>query len=248
MPLVSDPALILQVYAYSETSKILRLLTRDHGVVSAMARGALRPRSRFGGVLEPFTQGVATVYIKANRDLHTLSGFELQRSRQRLGADLARFAGASLLAELVLQAPSESADPRLFEMVARWLSALETVDPVLVEAMALTGAWSIATQLGFGPELDQCVRCGVAVDPDADAFFDYGAGGVTCRSCGGAGGREVPARALADLRRMRAGDTPPLERPAAHWALLERFLTYHITDGRPLRSLAFLAETMPGHD
>ena len=64
MPIVTDSALILQVYPYSETSKILRLLTRGHGLRSAMARGALRPRSRYGGVLEPFTQGTATFFLK----------------------------------------------------------------------------------------------------------------------------------------------------------------------------------------
>lgn len=247
MPLVSDSALVLQVFAYSETSKILRLLTREHGLISAMARGARRPKSRYGGVLEPFTQGRASFYLKPNRELHNLSGFDLERSRQRMGSHLARFAGASLLSELVLHAPAEAADPALFELVTEWLDALEVAPAEHVEAVALTASWSVATEMGFGPELDRCVRCSTPVGPEQDAHFDYGAGGIACRTCAGPAGRGVPARALGHLRRMRAGDVPAIQRPPAHWALLERFLTYHITDGRPLRSLAFLAEALP-HD
>ena len=48
MPLVSTPAIVLSALRYSETSKIVRLATRDVGVQSAIAKGALRPRSRFG--------------------------------------------------------------------------------------------------------------------------------------------------------------------------------------------------------
>ena len=248
MPLISDVAVVLQVFSYSETSKILRLLTRDNGAVSVIARGALRPKSRYGGVLEPFTQGRASFYLKPNRDLHNLSGFDLERSRQRLGGDLARFASASLLAELVLHAPAENADPVLFDMLAHWLTQLETAPGHEVEAIGLTAAWSIATQLGFGPELDQCVRCATTLAQDASGYFDYGAGGVACVTCAGHGGRSVPPEALADLRSMRVGAVPSLQRTGAHWALLERFLTWHITDGRPLRTLDFLAEALPGHD
>ena len=52
MSLVTTPALVLQTYRYSETSKVVRLATRDLGVQSAIAKGALRPKSRFGAGLE----------------------------------------------------------------------------------------------------------------------------------------------------------------------------------------------------
>src|SRR5687767_5106212 len=102
MPLVSGPAIILQAFPYSDTSKILRLLTREHGLQSVIAKGAFRPKSRFGGVLEPFTDGIASFMLREVRDLHTLTGFELLRSRQAMGTHLVRFGGASLIAELVL--------------------------------------------------------------------------------------------------------------------------------------------------
>jgi len=243
MGLITDSALVLQVYSYSETSKILRLLTRRHGLVSVMARGALRPRSRYGGVLEPFTQGSATFHWKENRELQTLSGFDLERSRQRLGDDLARFATASMLAELVLHTRVEAADPELFERLAAWLNDLETGPAAEVEAVGLTAGWALITHLGFGPELEHCWRCGGDLPVGEDLFFDYAAG-TSCRSCASGTGRWIPADALPALLDMRGGSVPRLRRTEGHWGLLERFLAFHITDGRPLRSLTFLAETL----
>src|SRR5207249_7232337 len=52
MALVTTPAVVLQTYRYSETSKVVRLATRELGVQSAIAKGALRPKSRFGAGLE----------------------------------------------------------------------------------------------------------------------------------------------------------------------------------------------------
>ena len=40
------------------------------------------------------------------------------------------------------------------------------------------------------------------------------------------------------------GEHVVLERTAAHWRLLARFLAHHVLDGTTLKSLAFLAETL----
>ena len=52
MPQLDSPAIVLSTLRYSETSKIVRLATREHGVQSAIAKGALRPRSRYGAALQ----------------------------------------------------------------------------------------------------------------------------------------------------------------------------------------------------
>ena len=243
MPLVTVDATVLQAFPYSETSKILRLLTPGHGVQSVIAKGARRAKSRFGGVLEPFTDGAATFYLKENRDLHTLREFELNHPRQALGQDLVRFGAASLLAEIVLRTASEQAAPEIFHRVRAALTELERAPTPRVEAIALAHAWGLVSALGFAPGVHRCVHCAGPL-PAGDLFFDYGAGGLLCGECGGGGGggRVVPADARADLERLLAGETPDLDRTAAHWQLLARFLGYHLVDAGSLRSLEFLAE------
>src|SRR3712207_3793122 len=124
MALVTTRALVLQAFPYSETSKVLRLYTWDHGLRSVIAKGALRPRSRYGGVLEPFTEGSATFYLKEGRDLHTLSGFDLVRSRQALGRSLTGFAGASLLAEVVIRVGTEEPHAEMYHALAEAWDAI----------------------------------------------------------------------------------------------------------------------------
>ncbi|MEJ2218404.1 MAG: DNA repair protein RecO [Gemmatimonadota bacterium] len=246
MPLVTTEAIILQAFPYSDTSKILRLLTRTHGVRSAIARGALRPRSRYGGVLEPFTKGTATFYLKDGRDLHTLSGFELIRPRQELGRDLLRFGAASLLAEILIRTASEESDPSLYAHVDQALGLLADSPEEAVQGVALARLWALVGQLGFTPALDDCLVCGRVVGPDEDVFFDYAAGGVHCGDCGGGdAGRVVPAAARRTLLAYCAGEpVEPGDGAAAHWQLLTRFLGYHLADLGSLRSLRFLADAM----
>lgn len=246
MPLVTLDAVILQAFPYSETSRILRLLTPSHGVQSVIAKGARRPRSRFGGILEPFTDGTATFHYRENRDLHTLSEFELVKPRQALGRDLVRFGAASLLAEVVLRTGSEEAAPGVFLRVRRALDRIEAAEPEVLEAAALAEAWALITALGFGPSLDRCVGCGLELLEAEDLFLDYAAGGLFCGTCtgGGGGGRTLPDRARRDLLALCAGDAVPLDATAAHWQLLARFLGYHLVDAGSLRSLDFLARAM----
>src|SRR5438094_2087238 len=93
MALVTTPAVVLQTYRYSETSKVVRLATRELGVQSAIAKGALRPKSRFGAGLELLSEGSAQLYFREARELHTLGAFDLANLRRDLAADVGRFAG-----------------------------------------------------------------------------------------------------------------------------------------------------------
>jgi len=245
MPQVTTGALILQVFEYGETSRILRLLTVAHGVQSAIAKGARRPRSQFAGVMEPFAEGTATLYIKESRDLQTLAGFELTRNRQALGRDLVRFAGASLLAEIVLRTVGVEPNPELFVSVTTALGRVESAAPVATETVVLGEAWRLVAALGFAPGIEECLDCACEIEAGGDVLFDYAAGGVRCDDCArGAAGRRIPGRALAALRAMLLGVDVQLDRTQGHWWLLERFLDHHVLEGSSLRSFAFLSEAL----
>ena len=93
MPLLATPAIVLHAFDYLESSRILRLMTREGGVRSVLAKGARRSSRRFGSAVDLFAQGSAQLYVKPGRDLDTLSTFDVERSRPELAEDLGRFAG-----------------------------------------------------------------------------------------------------------------------------------------------------------
>jgi recombinational DNA repair protein (RecF pathway) len=190
---------------------------------------------------------VVTLYVRESRELQTLGGFELTRMRGSLGADLLRFGGASLLAEIVLRATNEEAQPGLYAAVTRALERVQLEPRATVEAAILSEAWRLIASLGFAPELGQCLDCGEEVGTDANVRFDYAAGGIRCADCAaGAPGREIPAKARNALQQMAAGATPALERTAGHWWLISRYLDHHVLEGSSLHSLTFLAAVRGG--
>jgi DNA repair protein RecO (recombination protein O) len=236
------PALILRAFPYGDTSRILRLLTPDHGVIGAIARGARRPRSRFAALLDPFGEGVAVLDYREGRDLQTLTAFDLSRARRGLARDMRRYGAASLLAELLMRTATTTANPSIYECAAAGLDAIEAADGDAIEPVGLSAAWKLVDQLGFGPELDACTICGRRLGDAEEAVFDYGAGGMRCDGCPGGPGARLPARGRAALASMVHGVPPALERTYGHWILLERFLAFHVLDDTPLKSLAFLLE------
>lgn len=244
MPLVSADAIILQAFAYGDTSRILRLLTSTHGVQSVIAKGARGPRGRFG-TLEPFTEGIATYYAKDTRELHTLSAFDLTWSGRDLGTHLIRFGGASLLAELVITVTREGSHPGLFEIVREALQRIAMEPEPSVEAVVLGETWLLIAHLGFAPELDACIECGRPIAIEETASFDYAAGGMRCPDCAhGSMGRKLPPHARAALRAFVRGELCDVPRTEGHWWLLSRYLDHHVLEGTRLRSLEFLASTI----
>jgi len=246
MPLACDDALILQVYAFGETSKILKVLTRLHGVRSVIAKGALRPRSRYGGVLEPFTLGVATFYIKEGREIQTLSDFDLSRSGQGLGRDLLRFGAASLLVELVLRTGSEQPDPALFDQLCRALALLDSAPRQDLEFVALSEAWALTVQLGFAPSLTRCARCGRDLEATETTTFDSVAGGAVCSDCAPAQASGFSAHGRQVMIALCRREPTAIRQSMPYWVAMSRFLDAHVLEGGSLHSLKFLTASLRG--
>lgn len=241
MPLLVSDAIVLHAFDYLESSRILRLATRDGGVRSALAKGARRSQRRFGSALDLFAQGTAQLSTKPGRDLDTLAGFDVAASRTPLAEDLGRFAGASVIAELVLHFSSEHADPELFDAVAAALDAIVAAAPDRALEATLAGVWRLIAALGFAPALAECAECHAPVNNDAPATFSHPSGGVLCERCArlAPAGRRMPADARRALTRWAAGTAAePLDDASAraHQRLLREFVLHHVVDGRPLRA------------
>src|SRR5919107_4782747 len=135
MPLASTPAVVLSALRYSETSKIVRLATRDYGVQSAIAKGALRPKSRFGGALQLLSEGQAQLLMKEGRELNVLTAFDLRRLHVGLAADLERYAVACALAEVMLRFAPPDPHPESFDLLRHALEELEHAPASGVDAL-----------------------------------------------------------------------------------------------------------------
>lgn len=238
--MIQTEAIVLHAFDYRETSRIVRLATRELGVVSAIARGAKRPKSRFGQGLDLFTGGVAHLLVHESRDLHALTAFDTPRARPGLAGSLGRFGAAAALGELCIRFGAE-APAELHDELGSGLDLLAESDAPMAPSVALGTAWRIVTELGFGPSLEECALCHTPLAPDSDVGFAHRAGGAICPNCRPAvpGARILPAAARATMRTWLGGSSgAPLDVASvrAHQRLLREFLEEHLAEGKALRA------------
>lgn len=244
MPLVTTPAVVLSSLRYSETSKIVRLATRDHGVQSVIAKGALRPRSRFGAALQLLSEGQAHFVLKENRELHLLTSFDLRRLHVGLATELERYAVACALAEVMLRFAPPDPHPASFDLLRKSLEELEVAPLPEVEALGYRLLWQMVSVLGFEPSLDACVIDGTPLAETGPLSFSTREGGALCPGCAARqGATQLPEQARADLSALLdpGAELPTFDEKhgAAHRRLLSRYIRYHLGEGAELPALEF---------
>jgi len=244
MALVITPAIVLSALRYSETSKIVRLATREHGVQSAIAKGALRPRSRFGAALQLLSEGQAQYLAKEHRELHTLTAFDLQVLHVGLAADLSRYASASVLAEVMIHFAPADPHPESYDLFRDALHSLEQAPATEVESLGFRALWHLVSVLGFAPSLETCVRDGTVLPAEGALPFNTREGGALCPACAAQhGATQLPADARAGLSALLDPEAPlptfDERHGAAHRRLLGRYVRYHLAEGAELPGLEF---------
>jgi DNA repair protein RecO (recombination protein O) len=244
MSLVSTPAVVLSALRYSETSKIVRLATRELGVQSAIAKGALRPKSRFGAALQLLSEGQAHLLVKDHRELHLLTAFDLHQLHIGLAEDLERYATASALSEVMLRFAPADPHPESFELFRDALHRLESAPAGEVEPLGFRVLWELVAVLGFAPSLEACVRDGSLLPETGPLPFSTREGGALCPACAAErGATQLPERARADLMALLDPDAnlPVLDGrySQAHRRLLARYIRHHLAEDAELPALDF---------
>lgn len=235
------PALVLGSLRYGETSRIVRLATRDFGVVGAIAKGALRPKSRFGASLQLLSEGQAHLVFSRSSDLHTLAAYDVGTAHAGLARGLDRFAAATALAELAQRFVPPAPNPILFQELCDGVALLELAPDEAVPVVGLRALWRLVAELGLAPVIAHCARDGAPVAPGVVAF-SLADGGFLCRSCAARGattrlGAEDRAALEALLEPGR--ELPLLDdrQAAAHRRLLLRWVRQHLGGDAPLPAL-----------
>ncbi|MEZ5661207.1 MAG: DNA repair protein RecO [Burkholderiaceae bacterium] len=116
-----QPAFLLHAIPYGETSLVLDLLTRDHGRIAALAKGAKRPRSALRAVLLQFQP--LRVSYSGKAELRTLTAAEWSGglASPRGDALLCAFYMNELMLKLLAR---EDSHPGLFAAYEQALHAL----------------------------------------------------------------------------------------------------------------------------
>jgi DNA repair protein RecO (recombination protein O) len=179
---VKVEAVVLRSIRYGEADRILHLYSPTRGRFGAIAKGARKPKSRFGGRLEPFFR-LDLVLHEGRGDLLTVTNVSTIDGYPRLrSSGPAITAGARACDAALRLLDSAEANAAAYNLLCRYLALLD--EPGQPRAVSLEVALSFRLKLalvaGFAPELASCASCGEA---EHLAGFSGASGGVVCGSC-----------------------------------------------------------------
>jgi len=247
MSLLKTPAVTLKSRKWGEADRIVTFYTLRFGKLRGVARGARRPKSRFGSALEPFVHCDLNVFVKGNDSLYRITQADIRTTHAVLREDLTLMAGSARLVNLVDAVTAEGdPGPKTFETLLAGLEALhENGDPLLT---TLLFQIRLLGHTGFRPQTEHCAACGQAAKPMGGQFSPL-AGGAVCADCA----RRRPDRclamspgSLAFLQQALEMPIPVLTRLKANGRIrqeLDQAIEAYVTvvAGRRLPPLDFLA-------
>ncbi|TSE00070.1 DNA repair protein RecO [Skermania sp. ID1734] len=240
-----DNAVVLRQHKLGEADRIVTLLTQQHGLVRAVAKGVRRTKSKFGARLEPFAHIDLQLHPGRNLDIvtqvHTVDAFAGD-----IVNDYGRYTTACAVLETAerLSGEERAPAPRLHHLTVGALRAMSErhrpaqliLDAYLLRAMGISG---------WAPALDECARCAT---PGPHRAFHVAAGGAVCVHCRPAGSA-IPSPGVLDLMEaLRRGDwaftetiSESVQRQAS--GLTAAHLQWHLE--RQLRTLPLIERHQP---
>ena len=226
------PGYILHHRPYRDTSRILEVLTRDHGRITLFARGARGPKAKLAAVLQPFQ--LLLISWSGRGDAAQLTGAEGLQPGAPLPA--ACLMPAFYLNELLLKLTTRHDPlPGLFADYHATLEALRLGEPL--ERRLRIFEKRLLQTLGYGLDLCLEAHTGRRIQPDEYYHFRPAQGLFATAAAAGA----LAGRSLISLAAEELTDAAALEdaRRLLRAALAE------CLDGRELRTRA-VAKSIAG--
>ena len=243
--LIRTEAVVLRSIPYGETSRIATLFTREKGKIAVVAKGARKPKSKFGSTLQVLSVVEAVIYYRPSRNVQTLA--ECAHLHVHRMDDLGRLAAGMQMVELtnrVMQ--DEEEQPAVYELLAAVLGFLPNSQSNAI-LLQLFFKLQLATMLGFAPAFD---REDVRTLPTDGGLLLYESGRIVAEVDEAEEGPAVQRASRAALRTFATLSRARLEVVARLPArnlnevqhLVAQYLRYHLAEAYPERAQKVLRQ------
>ena len=185
-------AIIIKKTKLGEADRILTFYTPDMGKVQGVAKGVRKPKSKLSGHLELLTHSMVLL-TRGRGSLDTITGSQTIDGFYPLKSDLDLGACALYATELVNQFGVDRQENRpLFNLLLDLMRELCSIGPASNDTGVNRSDSDILLryfevhllqQVGYRPQLRECVACRQALPPAPTHYFSLSAGGVVCLAC-----------------------------------------------------------------
>jgi len=129
MDIITDEGIILNSLRYGDSSKILKVFSKDYGKISLIAKGAYSKKNKFGASIEPTTISNLTYYHKANRELQQLTESNFIYKYKNLFNDIYRIATSYIILEILdFTLSKEQTNIKAYNLAVKFLKSNDDIN------------------------------------------------------------------------------------------------------------------------
>lgn len=195
---ISTEGLVLREKDIGENDRLITILTRELGVVSAFASGVKSVKSKRGSATSLLS--FSSFQLQKKKDTYRVSEAVSKHIFLEVGDDLTVLSVAQYFCELAeLLAPRESEANTVLRLLLNSLHFLtkEKRDPYLMKAIT---ELRLAALSGYCPDLVACSSCGKFEDDIM--YFNPADGSLLCSDCKMNGGMELNRTCVSAMRHI----------------------------------------------
>lgn len=174
-------AIVLNRQAFREADLRITIYTKEKGKISLVVRGGKKPSSKLASHIEPFN--FSRIMAIHGKQFDYVGSTVCEQSNFNLKADLEKlkYAGQALNIFNKLVKEEGESSTALFNLLRDYLELInnEGLDNNLFYHFFIL---KLLSELGYRPELKNCVKCAQAINKQP-SFFSFSKGGLMCEKC-----------------------------------------------------------------
>lgn len=168
--------IVISETPYSETSKIINILTKD-GIVGCMAKGAKNIKSNLRIGTNKITKAEFIILNKKDK-LSTLTSVDVLSDYKNIKKDITKISYATYIIELATQVMKHNQSEEIYNLL---ISSLDKINDDF-DALTITNILELKylEYLGVMPIIDSCSSCGSKTNI---VTLSSSRGGYVCKNC-----------------------------------------------------------------
>ena len=174
---IKTKGIVLSETPYSETSKILNILTEDFGLIGVISKGSRNIKNKLRGVSNKMNYCEYTINYKEN-GLSTLIEGSNINSLKNIYVNMKMALYSFYIIDLVYQVLKENNDKKIFHVLKN--SLIKINDGLSPELISIIVELNLLKYLGVTLNLSSCTNCGNTKD---FLTIDIASGGLICKNC-----------------------------------------------------------------